>query len=420
MEVRLKDQLIGKKKTFYDEDGALLKTLEVKKSAKNGDYWIRALWSTESTCQPRPAPKLGAIAIKAAVERAGVSPDEVDEVIMGCVLPAGLGQAPARQAAIFAGLDESTACLTINKVCGSGLKAVMLAVQAVRLGDAKVVVAGGMENMSQAPYLLPDARTGMRMGDKTVVDSMVKDGLWDVYNDYHMGSAAELCARECNISREEQDAFATASYEKALAAQEAGLFKAEIAPVSVPQRRGEPKIIDTDEEPGKGRLDKFAKLRPAFDRAGSVTAANASSLNDGASAVIITSAEYATEHGLPVLARVVGYSQHAQAPEWFTTAPAYAVRKLLSKHDLTPNDVDLYELNEAFAVQALATNAVAEVPADRVNVNGGAVALGHPIGASGNRILVTLLHAMQARDASRGIASLCIGGGEAVAVMVER
>jgi acetyl-CoA C-acetyltransferase len=367
-----------------------------------------------------PAPKLGAIAIKAAVERAGVSPDEVDEVIMGCVLPAGLGQAPARQAAIFAGLDESTACLTINKVCGSGLKAVMLAVQAVRLGDAKVVVAGGMENMSQAPYLLPDARTGMRMGDKTVVDSMVKDGLWDVYNDYHMGSAAELCARECNISREEQDAFATASYEKALAAQEAGLFKAEIAPVSVPQRRGEPKIIDTDEEPGKGRLDKFAKLRPAFDRAGSVTAANASSLNDGASAVIITSAEYATEHGLPVLARIVGYSQHAQAPEWFTTAPAYAVRKLLEKHDLTPNDVDLYELNEAFAVQALATNAVAEVPADRVNVNGGAVALGHPIGASGNRIFVTLLHAMQARDASRGIASLCIGGGEAVAVMVER
>ena len=367
-----------------------------------------------------PAPKLGAVAIKAAVERAGVDFDAVDEVIMGCVLTAGLGQAPARQAAIFAGLDESTACMTINKVCGSGLKAVMLAAQAVRLGDAQVVVAGGMENMSQAPYLLPDARTGMRMGNKTVVDSMVKDGLWDVYNDYHMGNAAELCATECGHSREDQDAFAIASYKKTLAAQEAGLFEAEIAPVAVPQRRGDPKIISTDEEPCRGRLDKFAKLRPAFDRNGTVTAANASSLNDGGSAVVITSAAYAKEHGLPVLARIVGYSQHAQAPEWFTTAPAYAVRKLLEKHDLTPNDVDLYELNEAFAVQAMATNDVAEVPVDRVNVNGGAVALGHPIGASGNRIFVTLLHAMSARDAKRGVASLCIGGGEAVAVMVER
>ena len=367
-----------------------------------------------------PAPRLGATVIKAALARAGVTGDQVDEVIMGCVLPAGLGQAPARQAALYAELPEGTPCMTINKVCGSGLKAVMLAAQAIRAGDAQVVVAGGMENMSQAPYLLPDARDGMRMGHKKVVDSMVHDGLWDPYNDYHMGSAAELCARECNVTREDQDAFAAKSYQAAIAAQEAGAFRDEIVPVEVPQRRGDPIVVDTDEEPGRGRIDKFAKLRPAFDRQGTVTAANASSLNDGAAALVVTSEAFAQEHGLPILARITGSAQHAQKPEWFTTAPAYAIQKVLGKLELTPGDVDLYEVNEAFSVVSLAVNDIAELPADRVNVHGGAVALGHPIGASGARILVTLLYAMQQRDAKRGLASLCIGGGEAVAVVVER
>ena len=366
------------------------------------------------------APKLGAVAIEAALERAGLGKDVVDEVIMGCVLPAGLGQAPARQAAIFAGLDNGTACLTLNKVCGSGLKAVMLAAQAIRCGDAEVVVAGGMENMSQAPYLLPNARNGMRLGHGEVLDSMVKDGLWDVYNDFHMGSAAEICARDCNISREDQDAFAKASYEAALAAQAAGAFQAEIAPVSIPQRRGEPVVVDADEEPGRGRPEKMPSLRPAFEKTGTITAANASSINDGAAALVITSRAYAEAKGLPILAAITATAQHAQAPEWFTTAPAYAIKKALQKVELTPNDVDLYEVNEAFSVVSLAVNNIAELPADRVNVNGGAIALGHPIGASGARILVTLLYAMQARDARRGLASLCIGGGEAVAVIVER
>ncbi|MCA9542326.1 MAG: acetyl-CoA C-acetyltransferase [Myxococcales bacterium] len=367
-----------------------------------------------------PAPRLGAVAIQAALTRAGVSPDSIDEVIFGCVLPAGLGQAPARQAALFAGLPKGVPCTTINKVCGSGLKAVMLAAQAIRCGDAQVVVAGGMENMSRAPYLLPDARDGMRMGHKQVIDSMVKDGLWDVYNDFHMGNAAEICAKDCNIGREDQDAFARQSYEKALAAQKAGAFAAEIVAVEVPQRKGPALQVDTDEEPGRGQPAKMAGLRPAFAKDGTVTAANASSINDGAAALIVASEAYASEHGLPILARITGTSQHAQAPEWFTTAPAYAINKVLDKLSLTPGDIDLYEVNEAFSVVSLAVNEISKLPAERVNVNGGAVALGHPIGASGARILVTLLYAMQARDAKRGLASLCIGGGEAVAVVVER
>lgn len=367
-----------------------------------------------------PSTQLGAIAIKGAVERAGVDPAAIDEVIMGCVLPAGLGQAPARQASIFAGLPKSVACLTINKVCGSGLKAVMLAAQAIRCGDAEVVVAGGMENMSQAPYLMPGARAGLRMGHKQLVDSMVKDGLWDVYNDFHMGNAAEICAKERGHSREAQDAFAKASYEKALAAQADGLFVEEIVPVPVPQRRGDPVMVDTDEEPGKGRPDKMGKLRPAFDREGTVTAANASSLNDGAAAVVVASKAYAEANGLPIMATLTVATQHAQEPEWFTTAPAYAIQKALGKLELTPDDIDVYEVNEAFSVVSLACNQIAELPEDRVNINGGAVALGHPIGGSGARIFVTLLHVMKQRDAKRGLASLCIGGGEAVAVVVER
>ena len=366
------------------------------------------------------APQLGATAIKGALERAGLASDAVDEVIMGCVLPAGVGQAPARQAALAAGLDRNTPCLTINKVCGSGLKAVMLAAQSIRCGDTDVVIAGGMENMSKAPYLLPTARDGMRMGHKEVVDSMVHDGLWDPYNNYHMGNAAEICASECNHSREDQDKFAIESYRRSLEAQGEGVFKAEIVPVAVPQRRGDPIMVSEDEEPGRGRPDKIPSLRPAFDKQGTITAANASSINDGAAAILLASAEYAAAHNLPVLAKLSAYTQHAQAPEWFTTAPAYAIKKLFEKANLGPNDIDLYEVNEAFSVVSLAVNEIAELPADRVNVNGGSVALGHPIGASGARILITLLFAMQAREAQRGVASLCIGGGEAVAVLVER
>ena len=366
------------------------------------------------------APKLGATAIKGAIERAGVAVDQVDEVIMGCVLTAGVGQAPARQAAIYAGLPQGVPCLTINKVCGSGLKAVMLAAQAIKAGEADVVVAGGMENMSQVPHLLAGSRNGYRLGHQQMLDGMIKDGLWDVYNDFHMGNAAEMCVREHNLSREEQDAFARSSYEKALAAMESGAFEAEIVPVEVPQRRGDAVVVSRDEEPGRGRLDKLPGLRAAFEREGTVTAGNASSINDGAAALVVASADYAAEHGLPVLARISASTQHAQAPEWFSTAPAYAINKLLERLEMEAGDVDLYEVNEAFSAVSLACNQLSALPAERVNVHGGAVSLGHPIGASGARILVTLLFAMQSRDAKSGIASLCIGGGEAVAVAVER
>jgi acetyl-CoA C-acetyltransferase len=365
-------------------------------------------------------PDLGAVAIRGAIEKSGVDVQAIDEVIMGCVLPAGLGQAPARQAALKGGVPQGTPCMTINKVCGSGLKAVMLAAQSIRCGDAEVVIAGGMENMSQAPYLLPTARTGMRMGHQKAIDSMVHDGLWDPYNDYHMGNAAELCASEYKCTREMQDEFATQSYAKAMAAQAAGAFKDEIVPVSIPQRKGDPIVVDQDEEPARGNPSKFGRLRPAFDKQGTITAANASSINDGACALMLASADYAKKHNLPVLAKFVGATQHAQAPEWFTTAPAYAIQKLLDRHELKADDVDLYEVNEAFSVVSLAVNEIVKLPADRVNVYGGAVALGHPIGASGARILITLLHALQHKEAQRGLASLCIGGGEAVAVLVER
>ena len=366
------------------------------------------------------ATRLGAIAIKAAVERAGIAGSEVDECIMGCVLPAGVGQAPARQAAIFAELPKSTPCMTINKVCGSGLKAVMLASQAIRCGDAEVVVAGGMESMSNAPYLLPKARTGYRMGHGEMLDSMVKDGLWDVYNDYHMGSAGELCASECSIPRDRQDEFAVNSYKKALAAQAAGKFAAEIVPVEIPQRRGDPVLVDSDEEPGKGRPEKIPSLRSVFMKDGTITAANASSINDGAAALVIMSGDKARELGITPLARIAGDASYAQAPEWFTTAPAFAIEKALGKLDLSVDDIDLWEVNEAFSVVSLAVGDKVGYADDRVNVWGGAVALGHPIGASGARILVTLLHQLQDAEKKRGCASLCIGGGEAVALVVER
>lgn len=367
-----------------------------------------------------PASELGAVAIAAALERSGLSADQVDECIMGCVLPAGQGQAPARQAALGAGLPKSVHCLTINKVCGSGLKAVMLAAQAVRCGDADVVIAGGMETMSLAPYLLPKARTGYRMGNGEMIDSMVTDGLWDPFGDKHMGKIGELCAAECGIPRDRQDDFAAQSYRRALAAQEAGKFAAEIAPVSVPQRRGDPLVVDTDEEPGKGRIEKLPSLRTAFAKEGTITAGNASSINDGAAAVVVMSAAMASKLGVPVLAEIRGYSTFAQDPDWFTTAPAFAIERVLEKTGLSVEDVDLWEVNEAFAVVALAVQDKVGYTSDNVNIWGGAVALGHPIGCSGTRILVTLLHQMESEDKNRGCASLCIGGGEAVAMIVEK
>ncbi|NOZ01396.1 MAG: acetyl-CoA C-acetyltransferase [Deltaproteobacteria bacterium] len=367
-----------------------------------------------------PAPRLGAVAIREALKRSGVAPEKVDEVMMGCVLSGGIGQAPARQAAIYAGVPDSVPCLTVSKVCGSGLKSVMLAAQAIRCGDADCVVAGGMENMSLAPYILEKARTGYRMGDGKVVDMMVKDGLWDPYNNFHMGMAAEMCAKEHGITREMQDEFAVGSYTKSLGAIKDGAFKDEIAPVPVPQRKGDPIMVEVDEEPGRGNVAKIPKLRPAFDREGTVTAANASSINDGAAAVVLMSAEAAQAAGLKPLAVIVGSAQHAQEPAWFTTAPAFAIEKLLKKTGKAKEDIDLYEINEAFAVVSLAVNKLLGLDGSNVNVNGGAVSMGHPIGASGTRILVTLLYAMQARGSSSGVASLCIGGGEAVAMMVER
>lgn len=364
------------------------------------------------------APQLGAIVIKEAVKRAGIKSEDVSEVIMGCVLPAGIGQAPARQAAIYAGLPESVPCLTINKVCGSGLKSVMLGAQAIMCGDAEVVVAGGMESMSNVPYYLDKARSGYRMGNGVLVDGMVKDGLWDVYNNFHMGSAAELCAREMNITRQQQDDFATESYKKALNAIEKGLFKEEIVEIKIKGKKGDV-LVSNDEEPGKVNFEKGLQLKPAFEKDGTVTAFNASKINDGAAALVLMLKEKADELGLKPLAKIISQISFAQKPEWFTTAPGFAINNILKKANLKLEDIDLFEANEAFSVQCLAVNKIANLDQAKVNVNGGATALGHPIGGSGARILTTLLYAMKNRNAKRGIATLCIGGGEASAVIVE-
>jgi acetyl-CoA C-acetyltransferase len=362
------------------------------------------------------ATQLGAIAIRAALERAGVAPNEVDEVLMGCVLPAGLGQAPARQAALAAGLVKETPCTTVNKVCGSGLKTVMMGTQAILAGDADIVVAGGMESMTNVPYYLPQARSGMRFGSGQVIDGMQHDGLWDVYNDYALGNAAEICAKDMKIDRAAQDAHAAESYRRANAAIKAGAFKSEIVPVEVTVKKETRQITD-DEEPARGGdPQKLASLRPAFDKAGTVTAGNSSSINDGAAALVLMSRETAEKRGAKILGRVRAQGMAAQ----FTTAPAAAIDRTLAKAGWKRNDVDLYEINEAFSVVSLANNRLLELDANKVNVNGGAVALGHPIGASGARVLVTLLHALQARGLKKGCASLCIGGGEAVALLVER
>jgi acetyl-CoA C-acetyltransferase len=365
------------------------------------------------------APELGALVVKEAVRRAGLDVKKIDEVIMGCVLPAGVGQAPARQAALKAGLPENVTCMTINKVCGSGLKAVMLAAQAVMLGDADIIVAGGMESMSNVPYYLPKARTGYRLGHGELIDGMIKDGLWDVYNDFHMGNAAELCARECHISREAQDEYAVASYRRALAAQEKGLFAKEIVPVPMPQKKGEAIFVKDDEEPGKANFEKMKTLKPAFDKEGSVTAANASKLNDGAAAMVVMAKEIAERLGVKPQARIVSQTSAAKKPEWFTTAPIDAIEKLMKKCDMNLNQVDLFEINEAFAVVNLAAQQKLGIPLEKMNVHGGAVALGHPIGGSGSRILVTLLYALEQYKKRHGLAAICIGGGEASAVLVE-
>ena len=366
-----------------------------------------------------PAPRLGAVAIAEAVRRARIEPADVDEVIMGNVLTAGVGQAPARQAAIFAGLPEHVPCMTINKVCGSGLKAVMLAEQAIRCGDAHVVVAGGQESMSNAPYLLPKARTGLRMGNAQLVDSMIHDGLWDVYNQFHMGDAAELCARTCNIGRDEQDEYAALSYRRALEAQQKGYFADEIVPVTYEQRNGQTVTVDTDEEPAKVRFEKIPQLKPVFRPDGTVTAANASSIDDGAAALVVMSEERAHALGIEPLARIVAHGSVAQKPEWFTTAPIEGIKRVLAKAGMKLEDIDLFEINEAFAVVALVAQKQLGIPLERLNVHGGAVALGHPIGASGARILTTLLYALRRYQKRYGMAAICIGGGEASALIVE-
>lgn len=365
------------------------------------------------------APRLGAIAIKAAVERAALAPDMISEVIMGNVITAAVGQAPARQAAIFAGLPTSVPCMTINKVCGSGLKSVMLADQAIRCGDAEVVVAGGQESMTNAPYALPKARGGYKYGNGEIIDTLLHDGLFDVYNKYAMGVAAELCATECNITRDMQDAFTIASYQKALDAQKNGYFADEIASVIVAGRKGDV-VVDTDEEPSKVNFDKIPTLKPAFTKDGTITAANASTINDGAAAVVIASELALTTHNLEPMARIVSQASFAQDPAWFTTAPVDAIRKVVSKAGLTMDDIDLFEINEAFAVVTLAAQDKLGIPMEKINVHGGAVALGHPIGASGARLLTTLLYALKRRQKKYGLVTLCIGGGEASAMIIER
>ena len=364
-----------------------------------------------------PTPELGAAAARAALADAGLEPGDVSEVILGCVLPAGLGQAPARQAALAAGIPDSVGCTTLNKVCGSGMKAAMFAHDLLRAGSARVVLAGGMESMSTAPYLLPKARAGYRLGHQQVLDHMFYDGLQNPYDGHMMGHFAEATASKYGFTREAQDAFSIESVRRALAAVE-GAFAAEIAPVTVKSRRGE-QVVSTDEEPGRCDIDKIPTMRPAFAKDGTVTAASSSSISDGAAALVLTTAEEAEQRGMTPLARIVGHAGYAQAPEWFTTAPVSAVRHLLERIGWQAEDVDLYEINEAFAVVAMAAIHDLGLDPAKVNVNGGACALGHPIGATGARILVTLVHALRARGLKRGVASLCIGGGEATAVAVE-
>ncbi|HSY50153.1 MAG TPA: thiolase family protein [Thermoanaerobaculia bacterium] len=376
--------------------------------------------SFQGTLSSIAAPKLGAIAIRCALENSGVSADQIEQVIMGNVLQAGVGQAPARQAGIGAGIPVSAGAVTINKVCGSGLKAVMYAANDIRCGEYDVAIAGGMESMSNAPYALPQARAGYRMGNGKLVDIMIHDGLWDPYGDKHMGNCAELCAAKYHFTREEQDAFSFESYRRAQDAVRSGKFKKEIAVVDVPSKKGTSMVVD-DEEPFAAPLDKMGSLKPAFQKdGGTVTAANASKINDGAAALVVTSADWAAKNGRKVMARIIAQATAAQEPEWFTTAPAKAIDIVLKRAGMTVDDIDLFEVNEAFAVVAMAAMKDAHIPHEKMNVYGGAVALGHPIGSSGARILVTLLHALETQNLKRGMVAICIGGGEAAAMIVER
>lgn len=364
------------------------------------------------------APQLGAVAIKAAVEESGIDKNEVQEVIMGNVLTAGVGQAPARQASVYSGLPKSVECMTINKVCGSGLKAVMLADQAIKAGDLKLAVTGGQESMTNAPYALPKAREGYKMGNGELVDLMISDGLWDCYNNFHMGNAGEMCATDHTFTREQQDEFATRSYKRALNAQENGYFDNEIAPVTISGRKGDV-TVNKDEEPERVKFEKIPSLRPVFKKDGTITAANASSIDDGAAALVVASEDYANEKGLKPIARVVAHVSHAQEPEWFTTAPTSAIKKVLDKAGMKLEDIDLFEINEAFSVVPMHSIRELGLDEEKVNVNGGAVALGHPIGCSGARLLVTVLHELKRRGGKYGLVTLCIGGGEANAMIVE-
>lgn len=366
------------------------------------------------------APQLGSIAIKGALERAGVKPGQVDEVYMGHVLQANAGQAPVTQASIFAGIPDTVPGTTVNKVCASGMKAVMLAAQSIMLGDNEVVVAGGMENMSAVPYYLDKARNGYRLGHAQMIDGLVKDGLWDVYKDYHMGSAAELCAADCKISREEQDAYAIESYKRSQAAWANGSFHPEIVPVTLPQKGKDPLVISEDEEFRKVDFNKIPSLRPVFDKNGTVTAANASTLNDGAAALVLMSSEKAEALGIKPLAYIRSFADAQQAPEWFTTAPAKALPKAVAKAGLKMGDIDYFEINEAFSVVALANNKAMGLDPEKVNIFGGAVSIGHPLGCSGARIIVTLLNVLQQRKGKIGAAGICNGGGGASAIVIER
>jgi len=364
------------------------------------------------------ATKLGAAAIKGAIEKAGIDVNIIDEVFMGNVVSANLGQAPARQASLFGGIPNTVPCTTINKVCSSGMKSIMIAAQTIMTGDNEVVVAGGMENMSSVPYYVDSVRKGNKLGDQKLIDGLIKDGLWEVYNNYHMGNAAELCAAEFNLGREEQDRYAVQSYKRSAAAVEGGKFKDEIVPVTIQTRKGDI-VVDTDEEYKNVKFDKIPALRPVFQKDGTVTAANASTINDGAAALILMSKEKADELGLKPIAKIRGYADAAHEPEWFTTAPVKAIPKAIAKAGLSQSDVEYYEINEAFSVVALAAIKELKLDESRVNVNGGAVSLGHPLGASGARITVTLINVLKQNNAKIGVAALCNGGGGASAVVIE-
>lgn len=377
---------------------------------------IGAFNSTLSSVHPT---ELGALAIKSALSQAGFKSADVDECIMGQVLTAGVGQAPARQSWVKSGGPASTECLTINKVCGSGLKAVMLADDAIQLNHAKLIVCGGQESMSQTPYLQAGARTGYRMGHQTLEDSMIKDGLWDPYNNWHMGNAAELCAQEYKFSREAQDAFAVESYTKAKDAQSKKWFDSEIVTVEIQDRKGTISV-SSDEEPAKAQFDKMPSLRPAFDKSGTITAANASKLNDGAAALVLAHESLKTQTSAKPWARILAQASFAQDPKWFTTAPVGAIKKALAKANLSVEDIDLWEINEAFSVVPMAAQKDLKIKSERINVNGGAIALGHPLGASGARILTTLVHGLHTHNKQFGLATLCIGGGEGIALIIER